>query len=176
MSLRDLRRYFVYFSLLLVLVFVVLSAMHAKSVTAIDIKVKDPATEYRDKSLLGLGKDNVLPDYKLKLRTTDGGWTGLGVKPNQTAAQWLSFPVRDNVPLRSALEIELYDSDKFNSDLLDRVQIGGTDISSQKYQYHLHTEYRFETGLLWFFNTALGKAIAGGITIAIIIVIVANWS
>jgi len=172
--LKDLRRYFYLALLVLTLTFVLFAAMNAQSISSIDIKIIEPSTEYRDKSVLGFGKKEVLPDYRVKLRTTSNRWIELGIKPNRSAVEWLTFPVKDNLPLRNAQEIQLFDADKLEDDLLDRVQIGSEVTSSQHYQYRLHTEYRFETGLQWFFGTALGKAIAAGITLAIIIVVVSN--
>lgn len=165
---RQIKLYCFIFLGVLLIFFIALSAMNSQGITAIKIKLKDGVEEVRDRTLLGVDNTRALPDYQLKLNTSDG-WKELGTKRNTSAVQWLEYPVKQATPLRSAIELQIIEDDRIKYDVLEQVQIPGESFSGRRFEYELVTERSFEAGMRWFFDTPFGKAIAAGIAIAVII-------
>lgn len=155
-------------------VFLVIAGLNSDTIISVKVTLNKGVKEVKDHSLLGIGKAHAKPDYRLKIRM-DRKMIDCGTMLNTSAVDGITFPVKAMVPIKKASEILLIEDDKLENDLLERVLIDGTIIDGQKYRFEIETDYRFETGLQWFFlETAVGKAIAFGITIGVVIVIVTS--
>src|SRR5688572_669582 len=107
------------FAAFLSVAFVVGSYLNATAITEVRLRLKPGAEEPGDHHILGLGDQDKLPDYMVRIRTP-GGWEQVGTKLNTSAAQWLSFPVTDSLPVRHALELQLVEDDKVENDVLEQ--------------------------------------------------------
>lgn len=135
-SKKVVRNVLLGLALLLIAVFLYGSFANSTVVTAVRIKLKAGAAEPQDKTfaMLGsLGKDHVLPDYRVKL-VVQGDFlkTDLGTKPDTSAANGLEFPVSEVVPLKKLQEVVILEADKVEDDVLDRVQPGSASTVSGK--------------------------------------------
>lgn len=168
-------------ALLLIAAFLYGSFANSQIVTAVKIKLKPGQTEPQDKTfaMLGsLGKEHVLPDYRVKL-VVQGNLlkTDLGIKQDTSAANGLEFPVSAVVPLKKLQEVVILEADKVEDDELDRVQPGSaTSVSGKLYDVEIVTERSLEAGLDWFFDTSIGRTIAAIATLAVLIFLVLLFS
>ncbi len=154
------------------LTFLLLSWKNSLVVTSVSIKVKEGVKEHTDHTLLGIGAESHLPDYKVKLRVNRKLLAiDLGTKLNTSATNWISFSVAETAPVRNLQEIIIIEDDKVESDTLDRIQPTGESFDGSSFHVRLTTERSFDAGLNWFFSTPPGKAISTGIIITIILVI-----
>ncbi len=155
---------------MLLALFAVLSALNAKVISSVRIKLNPGVEEHLDHHLFGFGKEKELPDYRVSIRDRSG-WRDLGTKLNTSARDWLEYPVKGNLRFQSAMEIRVVEDDAIEDDVLDQVQIAGESVRGGSFEYRIGTAYRFEAGLKWFFDTAVGKAICLGITIAVVLLV-----
>ena len=153
----------------LVALFLGLSYKNALVVSAVSIHIKDGVREHRDPVVLGLGAKHQLPDYKIKLhvarRLLD---IDLGTKLDTSATNWLEFDVHESVPFRHLQEVIVIEVDKVKNDLLERVQVAGTEIEGASFHYRISTTRSFDAGMAWFFGTYPGKAVFVGITAGVV--------
>ncbi len=157
---------------ILAVVFLVLSAVHSEGVDSVVVTFVGPGDEARDKAILGFGKEDVQPDYRLDVIHSQGSHR-CGTVLNRSAADGITFVVADDVPLGLVQELVLIEDDKLQDDTVARVQLAGKSASANGYRFDVATSRNFKVGLDWFFSTAVGRAISAGITIGIIVVIVA---
>ncbi|MEK7485886.1 MAG: hypothetical protein AABZ60_16310 [Planctomycetota bacterium] len=150
--------------ILLVIVFFIVGFMNSKILSEIRIKIKP---EVKEKSDMTLNQEEKLLDYKLKVISQGKGYL-LGTKINTSAQEWLIFPVKELIPWNKAQEIHIIEEDPIKNDLLDKIQITGENSSGTSYDCQIFTTRSFDGGLIWFFNTPIGKAIFLGIMIGII--------
>ena len=153
-------------------VFVFMAWQNSLALTAVSIRVKEGVQEHTDHSIGVIGSEHRLPDYKVKIRIARRLLAvDLGTRLNTSATNWINFPINDLVPLRKLQEVIIVEDDRAEDDVLARIQGTGTDWSGSEFACRLSTFRSFETGMDWFFDTALGKAIVTAIVLAIILVI-----
>lgn len=153
--------------------FLVLSWTNALVITSVSIRIKDGVKEHTDHTLLGIGVEHQLPDYRVKLHLSRRFLaTDLGTKLNTSATNWLVYPINDIVPLRQFQELIIIEDDKLENDILDRIQGAGLEMTGKDFQCRLTATRSFDAGMNWFFNTPLGKAVAAGIVIGVALLIV----
>jgi hypothetical protein len=158
--------------ILLFSAFVLGCLLNAEAIKEVRVRLKPGAEEPGDHHLLGIGDRDKLPDYSLRIRTRNR-WAAAGTQLNTTAANWLVFPVKAALPLRHALELQLVEEDKLENDVLEQLPLTAMTITGKQFEFQIGTERSFESGMEWFFDTPIGKAISLGITIAVIAVILA---
>jgi hypothetical protein len=142
-------------------VFVVLSYQNSTVVETVAIRLKEGAVERRDPSALGFGKEHALPDYRVKLHVSRRFLSvDLGTRLNTSATNWIEFPVKDIVPLRLVQELLIIEDDKVENDLLERLPVSGPNVMGRSFECRLAVTHSFETGMRWFFDTPVGKAIS----------------
>jgi hypothetical protein len=145
---------------------------NADAITQVRLRLLAGSEEPRDHQLPGFGDDDLLPDYMLRVYTGDR-WRQIGTRPNTSAKDWLTFPVTDPMPLRHAFEFQLIEDDKLEDDVLEVVPIIGNRLKGKNFEYEVSTEGSLKSGMEWFFETSVGKAISLGITIGIVVLILA---
>jgi hypothetical protein len=159
-------------TVLLAGLFLFLSWRNSVVVTAVSIQVRDGIKEHTDHTLLGIGAEHHLPDYRVKLRVNRRLLAmDLGTKLNTSATNWLEYPVQDIVPLRRIQEVIIIEDDKVENDTLERLQIAGTEATGTQFLCRLTTTRSFEAGMNWFFATPVGKAVAAGIVIGLVVLV-----
>ncbi len=152
-------------------ILVVMSILHSERVDAITVTFIGPGEEVRDKPILGIGKKDLAPDYRLDVVHT-GGKHRCATVPNRSAAQGIKFTVAKDVPVSQIQELVLVEADPLGHQTMARVQLSGKAISADGYRFDVASSRSFKVGLDWFFSTAVGKAISLGVTLGIAIVIV----
>ncbi len=123
----------------------------------------------RDRTLIGVDDNLALPDYQLKIKISGHGWENLGTKRNTPATAWLEYRVKQTIPLPSAIELQIIEDDIIQFDVLEQTQIPGEKFSGEQFEYEFVTERSFATGARWLLETPIGKAIAAGIAIAVLL-------
>jgi len=157
----------------LVVLFGAFSFRNSTIVTGVAIRLNEGAREHRDPTILGLGKEHQLPDYRVKLHVTKRFLKiDLGTKLNTSATNWLEYPVKDIVPLRHVQEVLIIEDDKMASDILERFQIVDQTAVGKSYHCRLTTTRSFEAGMQWFFDTPVGKAIFIGIIVFVVLILI----
>jgi hypothetical protein len=156
-------------------VFLVLSWHNSIALTSVSIHLKEGVKEHMDHTLLTLGAEHRLPDYKVQLRVSRKFLArDLGTKLNTSATNWLEYPVTDHVPFRQVQEVVIIEDDKVENDLLERMQVTGTEMQGAIFRYRLTTNRSFDVGMEWFFDTPVGKAVTAGIVIGIAYLIISK--
>lgn len=145
----------------LAVTFIVLSFRNSAVVEGVAIRLKEGATERRDPTVLGLGREHALPDYRIKLHVSRRLLgVDLGTRLNTSATNWIEFPVKDIVPVRHLQEVLIIEDDKVENDLLERLAVTGVLMTGSSFECRLSVTHSFETGMRWFFDTPIGKAIS----------------
>ena len=159
-------------AVLLAGLFLILSWSNSLVVTAVAIRVKDGVKEHTDHTVLGFGAEHHLPDYRVKLHVSRRFLAiDLGTKLNTSATNWLTYPVNDVVPIRRLQEVIIIEDDKVENDVLDRIQGSDLEMTGKDFQCRLTTARSFDAGMSWFFDTPVGKAVAVGIVLGVILLI-----
>jgi hypothetical protein len=158
---------------LLAALFLSLAWRNSVALTSVSIRVKDGVKEHMDHTLLGLGAEHRLPDYKVQLRINHRMFpANLGTKLNTSATNWLHYAVNDLVPLRTVQEVVIVEEDKMENDVLERIQVTDREIEGADFRVRLATTRSFEIGMNWFFKTPMGKAVSIGIAVGIVAFII----
>jgi hypothetical protein len=158
--------------ILLVALFVAGGLANSNAITQVRVQLLPGKEESNDHHLLGIGDGDKLPDYTVRIRTNDR-WMQIGTQLNTSAADGLNFPLAESLPVRQALEIQLVEDDKLENDILEQLPINGTKLTGNRFAFEIATERSSRAGMEWFFDTPVGKAISIGITIAVVVVILA---
>lgn len=171
MDTKHIRIYLIGAIAALVVLFGVFSFQNSTIVSSVAIQLNEGAREHRDPTILGLGKEHQLPDYRVKLHVTKRFLNiDLGTKLNTSATNWLEYPVKDIVPLRHVQEVLIIEDDKVVSDILERFQIVDQTALGKSYHCRLNVTRSFEAGMRWFFDTPVGKAVSFGIVILVVLI------
>jgi hypothetical protein len=158
----------------LAVLFGLFSFQNSSIVTSVAIRLNEGVREHRDPTILGLGREHQLPDYRVKLHVTKRFLNiDLGTKLNTSATNWLEYPVKDIVPLRHVQEVLIVEDDKVASDILERFQIVDQTAQGKSYHCRLNMTRSFEAGMQWFFSTPVGKAVSIGIIILVVLIPIA---
>ncbi|MCI5211300.1 MAG: hypothetical protein D3910_21520, partial [Candidatus Electrothrix sp. ATG2] len=115
--------------------------------------------EHSDKYIPGINREERAPDYGIRVRTHNG-WKTIGVKQNTFIGDKnITFHPSGIFPVRLVYEIEIFDQDKIENDILDRVPFSQGIINGQNYRFATTTTKSLEAGLVYFGETRLGKGI-----------------
>ncbi len=149
----------------------VTSILYSERVDSITVTFVGPGDEVRDQVILGIGKEEADPDYRLDVVYT-GGKYKCGTVLNRSAAGGITFAVAEDIGVSQIQELVLIEDDKLRNDTIARVQWSAKTVSADGYRFEVATSRNFKVGLNWLFSTALGKAISLGITLGVALVIV----
>ncbi len=147
----------------------VLSAIQSVAFTEITITALDREAEPKDHQLPYVKQLDALPDYDLRLILRRGDSIQLGCKPNSSAADGLTWHLYTPVGVARVSTIRLEEQDKVISDTLAEVDSNGNSVTHNGYRFDFTTERSFLTGVESFFELPIGKAIATGFMIAVLI-------
>lgn len=157
---------------------IMLAICYAKSnaIESVSVQVLDPEKEYRDPSIGTIGAHDKLPDYRLSIIDTDGRTHPLGTHVNTSAAEPLTWVLQEPYALINASSLRLVDEDKLESDVLEEVQITGTEVTGSKYRFKITQTRTFKSGMEYFISTPIGMIVGGAIGLAILIAILAAFA
>jgi hypothetical protein len=155
---------------------IVLSAFQSVALTDITVTAIDPLVEPKDHGIPLLKQVDALPDYELRLYLRRGGTLNLGAKPNSSAVNGLRWHLYEPVSVRGISTIRLQEQDKIISDSLAEVEYSDGPVIQNGYRFDFVTGRSYSTGLEAFFDLPIGKAIAAGFTIAILLLLLSFFS
>lgn len=147
--------------------------MHSQSLQSVRVTLSPGGTEYHDKVVLGIGKDDAAADYWLRASTTEG-IEDLGAYANTEIGAGLTFTPQRNMPLKDIVSFQLLDKDKFESDVLAQFPYESDRHVGVNYTLEIESGLSIESGFSWFFQTPVGIAILTGLIIGIAVVIIGN--
>lgn len=149
----------------------IIAASRSEGLTRVTVTALDRDAEPRDHKVPFFREKEALPDYDLTLVLTDR-WPGnirLGTKPDQFAADGLTWHVSKPVSVLDITSVRLTEKDKVISDAVAEVQITGRSVTEKGYRFDFETEVSAAVGVESFFGTPVGKAIAAGFGLAVLI-------
>ena len=155
---------------------VALSAFQSVAVTDITVTALEPDAEPKDHNLPFIKQHDALPDYELHLILRRGGSLRLGAKPNSSAADGLTWHLYNPVSVNRISTIRLREQDKIISDAIAEIEFADRSVTQNGYKFDFATERSFSTGVEAFFELPIGKAIAAGFTIAILLLILSFFA
>ena len=157
---------------------VALAVMRSNGLTSVTVTALDPQAEPRDHDLPLVKQKEALPDYRVTVILNDGEWVKLGTKPDTSAAEGLTWQLSEPVSLAAITSVRLDDVDKVVSDTIAEVEFGsGVPVEEKGYRFEFTAERSFAVGVQSFFGTPVGQAIAVGLCLAILAVVLSavNW-
>ena len=143
------------------------AALHCHALTNVTIQLRPEVPEHKDKSLLGIGAAEVLPDYEVVILGRDRHRWNLGFKKDTSAADGLTFPVAEPIPLRHVQAIVVQDKDRYETDVLDTTPILAPHFQTERFAYTIDTAATFDAFMNCFFGAGLGLVISIGIALGI---------
>lgn len=148
--------------------------LNSKELSSVSVSLLPSGVEHKDKTLLGVGKDDEAADYQLKLRSRTEGWIDLGTFVNTPIGDGLTFTPSESIPLRTIQEVRLLDQDKVESDVLDQGPLVKGTYQGVNYKFDALSTFSLEAGFHWFFATPVGIAILVGLGAAVFLVVFSN--
>ena len=144
--------------------------MNSVSLDSVTVRLTPGGEEYRDKTVLGIGKNEEPPDYQLKVQTTDSTEL-IGIFANTYIGEGLEFKPQRSIPKRDIIGFQLTDKDTIESDVLEQFPYDEDLYQGENYTFQIANRIDIESGLAWFFKTPVGIAILAGITISIVLIV-----
>jgi hypothetical protein len=152
---------------------VVLAINNSNGLVAVKVTAIDPAKEPKDLKVPLANPGNAAPDYELTLIDELGNSRYLGEKPNESAAEGLTWQLADPVSVSRIATIRLREKDMVMSENLAEIQVHGDLVESKGYRFEFQTERSFSAGVQAFFRTPVGIAIAAGFFLAVVVLVIA---
>jgi len=143
----------------------------SRALVAVTVTAIDPAQEPSDHDIPFLKRDEALPDYALYLLDDNGNARFLGVKPNESAENGLSWTLDEPRSISLISTVRLTEKDKLISDELAEVHITSDTVETDQYRFEFQVNRSFAAGVDGFFRTPIGMTIAIAIGIAVLCVI-----
>lgn len=160
--------------LFLLLVSIAAPAFNSEAISEIRIKLNPGVAEKFDKKLPLLSQPGgELPDYRLEYLVAEK-WQVIGTKHNQSASEWLAFPVNDPPSLALVKGVRVVEDDIAKDDILDEVSPRNGQVDGTMFSFEFQTSSSYKAGLDWYASTALGKAILGAIFLAVFLVVISR--
>jgi hypothetical protein len=156
------------------LFYLVGAALNRTALTAVVVQLRPGVEEPGDHHLLGVGAKDKLPDYELSFRTRQDGWQTLGEHRNTSAKDGLEFRLSEPYPLRKVEELRLVEDDHLENDVLEQLAVTGNNLVGKAFDLKIQTTESWAAGAQWFWDSPIGKAILAGISIAVVILILAQ--
>lgn len=146
----------------------------ASGLKAVEVSYTGDGREHSDKYIPGMNSEERPPDYGLKVRTRSG-WLLLGVHENQFIGDGtLVFEASEGIPIRHIREMQLYDDDPVEDDILERIPFAVGESVGTKYTFNALAGWSMDAGFAFLWETAFGKAILLGIGIGVAFIIICN--
>lgn len=150
---------------------IVMAAVRSVGLTQITVTALDGESEPRDHKIPFVKQKESLPDYELKLVLSGGQTLRLGAKVNVSAVDGLTWHLPDPVSVAEIATVHLQEQDKIVSDAIAEVELTGDTVVDRGYRFDFATERSFSIGVESFFATPIGKSIAAGFFIAVLMML-----
>ncbi len=170
---RKLLRAIEAFALALLVWCVVGVALHMDRLESVMVTLDANGTEHLDKTLLGVGKADEAPDYRLRVRVSDR-WYDLGTYSNTYIGDGLKFSTNTNYPIHEIEEFQLLDEDKLENDVIEQFPFDSLTHNGNNYNFQINKGKDLSAGFAWFFKTPIGIAILAGITLAVFLIVIGS--
>lgn len=150
---------------------VVIAGANSVGLTDVTVTALEPAKEPVDHNVPLINRREALPDYELTIRLTKGQPIHLGAKPDNSAANGLTWHLDEPVCVSEIASIRLDEQDKFLSDAVAEVQVTDVSTTENGFRFEFRRERSVAVGLRSFFATPIGKAISGAVFLAVALMI-----
>jgi hypothetical protein len=150
-----------------------LAISKSNGLVEVTVTAIDPANEPKDVKVPLANASDALPDYELTLIDDLGSAWHLGVKPNESAADGLTWRLAAPVSVSQIASIRLREKDLIVSENLAEVHVQGAAVESKGYRFEFETERSFGVGVQAFFRTPVGIAIVVGFLLAVLFLMLA---
>lgn len=147
------------------------SISNSRAISSVTIQVNNPNEEHRDKTILGIGQDDALPDYRLQIIDVEGEKHHFGTHVNTSAADPITWTLQESFPLQKAASIRIADEDGLGADILEEVQLGSMTFKAPRYSYEIDTTRSLKAGMMYFISTPPGLVLAIAFGVAIFLAI-----
>ena len=148
--------------LVVVVVSIALSFFNSQAISSITVTALHEGKEPRDATLMGVGKEQSLPDYRLEVIDRNDAAFDLGTIPNQSAVAGLTWKCKETIPRHIAVAVRLIDADPLEPDIVEKVAITEPTMASDNYRYQVHYTRSFRVGTIYFlFSTPVGWFLVG---------------
>jgi hypothetical protein len=137
----------------------VLTMIRSTGLVRVTVTALDPLAEPRDHTLPLIKKREAMPDYQLVVKLNRGERIKLGVRPDASAADGLTWALSDPVAVADIASIRLEDEDQLLSDAVAEVQMTGDVVEAGSYRFAFETEQSVSVGIHSFFQTPMGRTI-----------------
>ena len=158
-------------AVLSVLACIILAAIRSVGLESVSVTAIDAKAEPRDHSIPLIKQKEALPDYEIVVHRTDGEKVKLGTRPNESAANGLTWKLNQPIAVVEIAGIRLLDQDKLVSDEIAEVQLTADTVVEGNYRFEFESARSFGVGVGSFFRTPIGKAITGAFFAAIVLLI-----
>jgi hypothetical protein len=159
-----------------VLACVWMAIARSRGLVAVTVTALDPAAEPSDHKIPFVKQREALPDYELSLIGDDGDSRYLGVKSDESAAAGLTWQLDDPVSVSQIAAVRLREKDKMVSDEVAEVHVSAPSVESNGYRFDFKTSRSIGVGVRAFFATPIGIAIMTAFGIAVLLIVLANFS
>jgi hypothetical protein len=156
--------------LLSVLSCFLMAAIGSVGLTKVTVTALDKNAEPRDHDFPFIKQNDALPDYTVTVISANNR-TNLGTKPNESAAEGLTWLLPEPISITDIVSVRLDEQDKIISDVIAEVQLTDDTVTSGNYRFDFVTERSFSVGLKSFFKTPLGLAIVVAFALAVFLII-----
>ena len=153
-----------------------MAGVRSKGLVQVTVTVLDKASEPRDHKIPLIKQKESLPDYEILVNLNNGQQVSLGAKPDTSAADGLTWSLSDPVSLAEIASVRLQEQDKVVSDAIAEVQVTGEPVTQKGYRFDFRCERSASVGIRSFFSTPIGKAIAAGFCIAVLLMLLSMFS
>lgn len=152
-----------------------MAALRSDGLVKVTVTALDGTTEPRDHNLPLIKKKESLPDYQVILNLTNGQHVRLGVVPDKSAVDGLTWDLSEPVCLADIAGVRLQEQDKVVSDAVTEVQITSDSVTQDGYRFDFSSKRSTSVGVRSFFGTPIGQAIVAGFAIAVLVLILSMF-
>ncbi|MEM7813208.1 MAG: hypothetical protein AAF532_17165 [Planctomycetota bacterium] len=155
---------------------VFIAANRSLGLTEITVTALDSDEEPRDHRIPFFKQNDALPDYELRCLMKRGLDLDLGVRPDTSAADGLTWRLNEPVSILDVELVRLRDKGRLKSNVVAEVIPGTDSVTRENYRFDFVTARAFSVGVKSFFATPVGVAITWGFGTAVLLLILAPFA
>lgn len=150
---------------------IAMAMMRSTGLTTVTVTALNESSEPRDHRIPLIKRHEALPDYELIVQLTNGQKLRLGAQPDTSAVGGLTWRLSEPVSISEVATVRLQDQDKVFADALAEVQVAGASATANGYRFDFGMERSMSVGIVSFFKTPIGMAIAAAFFIGVLVII-----
>lgn len=156
-----------------VLACVLLASSRSEGLSRVTVIAQKDTDEPRDHQIPFIKQKEALPDYELVIVCRRGTNERLGMKPDRSARDGLTWTLREPISINDIASVRLQDRDKVLSDVVAEVEFTKGPATDSGFDFQFETVQSSKVGIDSFFDTPIGKAISGAFFIAVLLMLLA---